>query len=137
MAVNQIGQGVYANYIPGQGASKNNAATAKDMFLKLLITQMKYKDPTQSNDPTAQVSQMASLASMEQLSGLNTNILGLMTMTNTAQAVSLIGHTIEGKLDNGAPVQGKVTAVEFQDGVTKLKVGTQFVSLSGITRITG
>ena len=137
MAINQIGNGLYANYIPGQGSAKSNAATAKDMFLRLLVTQMKYKDPTQTSDPTAQISQMASLASMEQLQGLNTNILGLMNMTNTAQSVALIGHDIEGTLSNGAPIQGRVSAVEFKDGIPMLKVGTQFVSLSNITRVTG
>jgi len=130
----KIGYGLSANYIPG--TAKDNASTQKDMFLKLLITQMKYQDPSAQKDPSAQIAQMANLSSMEQMSNLNANMVGLMSLTNTAQSVALIGHTVEATQDNGAPISGKVTAVEFVEGVPKIKIGNVLVSLSHVTRVT-
>lgn len=130
------GAGLFSSSASAKTSGPNGMNT-KDMFLKLLVTQLKYQDPTQNQDPSQQLNQMASLASMEQMTNLNTNLTGLMTMTNTAQAVSLIGHTVNATLDNGAPISGKVTGVKFESGVPKLEIGGQLISPSNVIEVTG
>ena len=46
----------------------------KDAFLKLLVAQMKNMDPTQDQDSTAYVTQMAQFSSIEQMNNLNTTM---------------------------------------------------------------
>ena len=47
------------------------------MFLKLLVTQLEHQDPTQPQDSSAFVAQLAQFASLEQLAGIHQEVSGL------------------------------------------------------------
>ena len=48
-------------------------------FLTLLMAEMKNQDPTQPTDPTAYISQMVDVNSLQQLVGINAGITSLDT----------------------------------------------------------
>lgn len=58
----------------GTAIMEKNSGLGKDAFLKLLVAQMKNMDPTQNQDSTAYVTQMAQFASIEQMNNLNTTM---------------------------------------------------------------
>ncbi|MBE6062725.1 MAG: flagellar biosynthesis protein FlgD [Clostridium butyricum] len=58
----------------GTAIVDKNSGMGKDAFLKLLVAQMKNMDPTQNQDSTAYVAQMAQFASIEQMNNLNTTM---------------------------------------------------------------
>lgn len=58
----------------GTAIVEQNSGLGKDAFLKLLVAQMTNMDPTQDQDSTAYVTQMAQFASIEQLNNLNTTM---------------------------------------------------------------
>lgn len=58
----------------GTAIVDKNSGLGKDAFLKLLVAQMKNMDPTQDQDSTAYVTQMAQFASIEQMNNLNTTM---------------------------------------------------------------
>lgn len=58
----------------GTAIVEQNSGLGKDAFLKLLVAQMKNMDPTQDQDSTAYVTQMAQFASIEQTNNLNTTM---------------------------------------------------------------
>ena len=85
----------------------------KNSFLKILAAQLSNLDPTQNQDSSAYVSQMAQFASMEQMTNLNT------TMSDSAyqQMVGKTAITNE-KDDKNNYVQGYVAEVIKKAGGT-------------------
>jgi len=63
-------------------------------FLRLLVAEMKNQDPTQPNDPTAQLSQLASFSNVEQGIKMNTKLDSLLSMSSIGQSAALIGRTV-------------------------------------------
>lgn len=94
---------------------KNDNTMDKNSFLKILSAQLSNLDPTQNQDSSAYVSQMAQFASMEQMQNLNT------TMSDSAYQ-QMIGKTVitNEKDDNGSYIQGYVTQVVKESGGTYL-----------------
>lgn len=89
----------------------------KNSFLKILAAQLSNLDPTQNQDSSEYVAQMAQFASMEQMQNLNT------TMSDSAYQ-QMVGKTVitNEKDDSGAYVQGYVTQVIKESGGTYLEM---------------
>ena len=51
--------------------TRSNAQKTKDMFLKLLVAQMKNQDPTNPASPDQLAAQLAQFSSLEQLIDIN------------------------------------------------------------------
>lgn len=84
---------------PGTDASKANLDYSA--FLRLFIASMKNQDPTQPNDPSQTMSQLASFSNVEQSIKLNEKLDALLASTNANVATGLIGKMIsslDGKL---------------------------------------
>ncbi|MDO5518130.1 MAG: flagellar hook capping FlgD N-terminal domain-containing protein, partial [Clostridium sp.] len=58
----------------GTAIVEQNSGLGKNAFLNLLVAQLKNMDPTQDQDSTAYVTQMAQFASIEQTNNLNTTM---------------------------------------------------------------
>jgi flagellar basal-body rod modification protein FlgD len=96
---------------------KSNTEFDKNSFLKILSAQLSHLDPTQNQDSSAYVSQMAQFASMEQMANLNT------TMSDYAHQ-EMIGKEVilNEKDDNGDYISGTVSKVMKKSGVTYYSV---------------
>lgn len=101
----------------GTPIRKSNTEFDKNSFLKILSAQLSNLDPTQNQDSSAYVAQMAQFASMEQMANLNS------TMSDSAYQ-QMLGKKviINEKDDAGAYVQGYVTEVMKKSGATFLKM---------------
>ena len=58
-------------------ATASRAAQTKDMFLKLLVAQMKNQDPTNPASADQLAAQLAQFSSLEQLIGINEKLDGM------------------------------------------------------------
>lgn len=93
---------------------KTSAGLGKDDFLKLLITQMQYQDPTKPMDNTEFVAQLAQFSSLEQMSNLNTSM-------TSVQASGMIGDAINWTSDDGSKTfAGVVAGVSMSNGTASL-----------------
>ena len=101
-------------------------------FLKLLIAQIEYQDPTDPMDPSEQVSQLASFSAVEQQVKANAKLDTLLTATALSQADSVIGRTLT-STDGGTT--GKVASVRIVGGgaIATLENGKQVELSSGVT----
>ena len=114
-----------------------NDNSDKDLFLKLLVAQMKNQDPFNSQDPTQYITQLAQFNMLEQSMALNENIEYLIGMTNgilansaVGTASNLIGKDIEAyapidgsqSSDDTKTISGKVESVHIKDGVVYMNV---------------
>lgn len=120
----------------------NSTTSDKDMFLKLLLAQMKYQDPMNPTDSAQYLSQMAQFTTVEKLENMVTNTASMLTTNQMQSALSMVGSTVEYGVGDKQGT-GIVTGVTVIDGTPQLLVttetGTSKVPLSDLTsvRVTG
>jgi flagellar basal-body rod modification protein FlgD len=84
-----------------------------DMFLKLLVAEMKYQDPSSpmsTSDMMAQTATLTQTQSLQQIASQNTQ---LIAMQRSLSAGALVGQTVSYTDDNGTTKTGAVTAVQI------------------------
>jgi len=124
------------NTITQSAASSNQTTTStsqsqtlgKNDFLNLLVTQLRYQDPTNPMDDTQFISQMAQFSSLEQMQNMTTAM-------QTTQATAMIGKVVTWSGD-GKENSGTVKSILVSNGETQLLVDNQKVDLSKVTSIT-
>jgi flagellar basal-body rod modification protein FlgD len=117
----------------------------KEAFLKLLVQQLQNQDPLSPTPNEEFVAQLASFASLEQMQGLNENMLGLALLQQEAaiyaqvsQASGLIGQEISYvDPETGLAAKGVVDSVAVEEGFAYLKVGNAKIGLMDVTSIHG
>ena len=100
----------------------------KDDFLKLFVTQLQHQDPLNPTDDKEFMGQMAQFSQLEQTTNMATALAKLSFAGQSAQAMGLIGHTVEWQDDSGATQSGFADRVTFADGEISVHVGSQTVS---------
>jgi len=112
------------------GSSKNLAD--QDTFLKLLVAQLKYQDPSNPADSTAFLAQTAQFTQVEKLGQIAT----MLQAGQLIGASSLVGKTVTYQDAAGASQTGLVTSVKLNgDSEPTLSVGNTDVQLSKVTEV--
>lgn len=113
-------------------SSSSTQTLGYDQFLTLLVTEMKYQDPTKPMDPTETVSQLASFSSVEQAVKTNTTLTSILNSNLLTQASSFIGKTVS---SSDGSTSGVVSSVSTSSsGVTATLTNGKTISLgSGVT----
>lgn len=107
----------------------------KDTFLKLLVAQLKYQDPSKPVDSSQFIAQSAQFTMVEKLEELASAAKASAAAERATTAGAYLGRSVTGTSDGGMPVTGVVTAVDVgQDGVA-LHVGDTTVQLASVTRV--
>jgi flagellar basal-body rod modification protein FlgD len=89
---------------------KPQQSLGKDDFLKLLITQLSYQDPTSPMEDKEFIAQMAQFSTLEQMTSMAADFAKLTAMISGSEASSALGKNVE--IVNGEGViQGAVKAV--------------------------
>ncbi len=103
-----------------------------DAFLQLLVSQMKYQDPTEPTNNAEYMGQLASFSSVEQEIQSNAKLDKILNSLAMTQATGAIGKTITSA---DGSVSGVVTSVKFySDGVTAtLQDGSKVTFGPGVT----
>jgi flagellar basal-body rod modification protein FlgD len=103
-------------------ALKDDPYQQKEMFLKLLVAQLKNQDPTSPMDQKDMMAQMAQFSSVEQLSNMAKTMESMQLTTSFANSVSLMGKTVSYiGADGESVVNGvSVTGVSNQNGQVNL-----------------
>jgi flagellar basal-body rod modification protein FlgD len=82
----------------------------KDDFLKILITQLSYQDPTSPMEDKEFIAQMAQFSTLEQMTGMAKDFAKLTAMITGTEASSSLGRNVE-IVQGERTVQGMVQAV--------------------------
>ena len=112
------------------GASKSVAD--QDTFLKLLVAQLKYQDPSNPADSTQFLAQTAQFTQVEKLG----QIAEMMQAQQLIGASALVGRTVTYQDANGMTQTGVVTKTKLNgDSEPMLQIGNTDVALSKVMEV--
>ena len=125
------------------GSSIYNSATTRtpkqefdsDMFMSLLVTQLKNQDPSSPLDTNEMIGQTTQLASMEQLTTMSGLAKDNYALQQRIAAASVIGAKVSYADADGLPVTGIATAVSFSGDDALVTVDGKTVPLASLTTI--
>src|SRR5690349_15194390 len=116
----------------GGAAEKSKSLGDRDTFLKLLVAQLKYQDPSKPADSTQFLAQTAQFTQVEKLEGIADMLKGQQLIT----ASSLVGKTVEYMDPSGAKTTGVISAAKLNgDAEPMLRIGNTEVPLSKVTEV--
>jgi flagellar basal-body rod modification protein FlgD len=110
-------------------------AVDKDMFLKLLVAQLKYQDPNNATDPSEFLSQTAQFTTVEKLNDLEALSQKVYDSSRQQTATAMVGQTVTYTAVSGKSATGVVTAVSVGSSTPNLTVGGVQVSLDSVTAV--
>src|SRR3712207_332486 len=114
------------------GAEKSKSLGDKDTFLKLLVAQLKYQDPSNPADSTQFLAQTAQFTQVEKLG----EIADMLSAQQLIGASALVGRTVTYQDANGMSRTGVVTKTKLNgDSEPTLVVGNTDVQLSKVTEV--
>ena len=120
----------------GTGATTQADGSAdKQMFLELLVAQMRYQDPmnpTDSGEFLAQTAQFTALEKMQEVS----DRMGMLLSTQMAfGATGMLGSTVEYLDETGATLSGVVRGVTYTAAGPQLNVDGVAVPLGNVVTV--
>lgn len=118
----------------GKDSTKQNQLD-KDTFLKLLVAQLKYQDPSKPTDSSQFLAQTAQFTQVEKLSDVANSITQMVSAQQLAGASSLVGKTVSYQAPDGSKLGGVVSAVNLGGGTPTLRVGNSDIAMSDIKSV--
>ncbi|MFF5079530.1 flagellar hook assembly protein FlgD [Actinoplanes sp. NPDC000266] len=104
----------------------------KDTFLKLLVAQLKYQDPSKPADSTQFLAQTAQFTQVEKLG----EVADMLKGQQLVGASSLVGKTVTYMDESGAKLTGVISAAKLNgDSEPTLRIGNTEVQLSKVMEI--
>lgn len=107
-----------------------------EMFLQLLVTQLRAQDPSSPMDTNAMMTQTTQLASMEQLTSLTKTSQENFALQMRMAAAGFIGKEVSYTDAKGDVQKGIATAVSYADSVPTVTVGGKPIRLDVISGVT-
>jgi flagellar basal-body rod modification protein FlgD len=108
-------------------AGKSMSSLGINDFITLMTTQLKYQDPTNPQDSTAFVAQLAQFSSVSGIQEMNSSISTLLDQMRSSQAVNataLVGHDVLVDANTAALAKG-----EQISGEVDTPVGTSAINV--------
>lgn len=119
-------------------AAQNSAKQKMDgqMFMQLLVAQLRAQDPSSPMDTNAMMTQTAQLASMEQLTTMSNLSQESFSLQMRVAASALIGKEVGYVDSDGTVKKGIASAVSFADAVPTVTIGDKSIRLDAISGVT-
>lgn len=108
-----------------------------DVFMNLLVTQLKNQDPSSPMDTNAMIGQSTQLAMMEKLSQMATDGSKGLQAQQRASAAAMLGRTVSYLGADGVAGSGLVSSVTYTGTSPTVTIGSAVVPLDSITGVTG
>lgn len=115
-----------------QSISSRNGAD-QDMFLQLLVAQVRYQNPLEPMDNNEAMAQTAQFTMVEQMTKVAERQQELLAFQQATLASGLVGRTATGyDEETGATVSGVVSSVEFNRGDPQLIIDGTRIGVDSI-----
>ena len=130
MAETNLVQQIVNGKVPESTTSettKNTAKETKDMFLQLLVAEMKYQDPMEPTDNSEYVKELATFTQVESIQSMQTNV-------TTLTANALTGKYVVLNADNGG-IEGYVDFVKTDTSGSKVSIDGKLYPASAVESV--
>ncbi len=109
----------------------------KDVFLQLLVAQMRFQDPSNPVDSSQMMAQTATFSQVEKLEQIAAQNASMLVLQEASTAGAMVGRTVTYTDENGAAVSGRVTAVRLAqaDQEAVAVIGGKEIPVGRITEI--
>jgi flagellar basal-body rod modification protein FlgD len=107
----------------------------KDVFLQLLVAQMRYQDPNSPASTTEFMSQTATFTQVEKLEEIAAQNASLVSLQRSLSAGALVGHTVSYTDDDGTTVTGTVGSVKISGDEPSAVVDGVDVPIGRLTEV--
>jgi flagellar basal-body rod modification protein FlgD len=131
-----------AQYMTQSKTAENKTQLDSDAFLKLLVAQLKYQDPSKPTDSTEMMAQSAQFTMVQRLEDMAKSTASTLGLEQGMAASNLVGRSVSWLDTDGTTRTGTVSSASFGGGAGAepvLKVGTggttSTVQLSQVTAV--
>ncbi|SDN23176.1 flagellar basal-body rod modification protein FlgD [Geodermatophilus siccatus] len=107
----------------------------KDVFLQLLVAQMRYQDPNSPASTTEFMSQTATFTQVEKLEEIAAQNASLVALQRSLSAGALVGHTVSYTGEDGTTVTGTVSSVKISGDEPSAVVDGVDVPMGRLTEV--
>ena len=111
-------------------------AADKQLFLQLMVTQLRYQDPMKPTDSAQFLAQTAQFTALEKMQDVADKTSELLSVQMAFGASSLVGRTVTYPDSDGNPTSGVVSGVRFDATGPILDVNGSDVSLTDVMSVT-
>ena len=122
-------------YAKEHSVTKANDDLGKDVFLQLLVAQMKYQDPLNPQDNSEYIAELANFSSLEQMTNVAKGIEELSTIVGNIDTSVLVGQ-LSGMIGK-AVNWNATTTVPSGDGTSVTRTTAMSGMIKGITMADG
>jgi len=116
-------------------AADRKQSLDSDVFLQLLVTQLKNQDPSSPMNTNEMITQSTQLATMEQLTALSTTANETFALTMRQTAADLVGRQATYVDADDVAKSGIVTSVSFASATPQVMFGDVAVPLDKVSGI--
>jgi flagellar basal-body rod modification protein FlgD len=120
----------------GTSPTGTKTSSDKDMFLQLLVAQMRYQDPTNPTDSSQFLSQSAQFTALEKMEAVANQTAALFSAQMAFGASGLIGKQVSWNDADGTAQTGTVGSVTFGSTGPVLDVGGKQVAIADVISVT-
>lgn len=133
MPVNAVSSGDTVSYTRDTSKDTKGNQIDTQMFLKLLVAQLKYQDPLEPQKDTAFVTQMAQMSSLQEMQQIRTTL-------QNSQAYDMVGKEIYAEVFNKDTHEtlayiGIVDSVAIKDGIPYVVVGNKAINIADVKQV--
>ena len=107
-----------------------------NVFMSLLVTQLKNQNPSAPMDTNQMMSQTLQLSMMEKMTELTTSSKEGFSLQMRTAAAQLIGHSVGYTLADGTTGTGVASSVSYAGSVPSVTIGDLSVPLDSVTGLT-
>jgi flagellar basal-body rod modification protein FlgD len=122
-------------YTTGTSAAAPKQQMDQEVFLALLVAQLRNQDPTSPMDTTEMMAQSTQLASMEQLTAVADTTRESFALQMRVAASALLGQQVSFMDADGVVHTGVVDGVDFSAAVPVVTVGEWRVPLDAVSTV--
>ena len=123
---------IYSN---GTGKTEAKKEMDQQVFLTLLVAQLRNQDPTSPMDTNEMMAQSTQLASMEQLTGLAETSRESFALQMRIAASGMVGQQVSYLDQDGVTRTGVAAAVSFETAVPMVTVGDARIPLDAVSAL--
>lgn len=117
---------------------ENKTKLDKDAFLKLLVAQMRYQDPSKPVDSAQFMAQTAQFTQVEKMESMASDSAASLALQQGLSASSMIGRSVSWLDADGGSHTGTVTSTTFGGAAAQeptLTIGSEKVALSKVVAV--